>query len=135
MSAAVPERRVAKCVCGQLTATTHGTPRRVTVCHCLACQARTGSTYGVQASFAPVQVELDGARTTFLRVGDEGSRIEYSFCPRCGSTVWYTIEGREVVAIPVGTFGDPHFAPPTVSIYEARMHDWVVMPAAIEHLD
>ena len=41
--------RFAACVCGQLTASCSGDPAQVSLCHCLACQRRTGSTYGIAA--------------------------------------------------------------------------------------
>jgi hypothetical protein len=44
--------RTASCSCGQLTVVTAGDPIRVSVCHCLACQRRTGSVFGAQARFA-----------------------------------------------------------------------------------
>ena len=37
------------------------------------------------------------------------------------------------VAIPVGAFADPGFPVPTVSVYEERMHGWVVPPPDAEH--
>ena len=39
----------------------------------------------------------------------------------------------EFIAIPVGAFADPGFPPPTVSVYESRMHSWVVPPPDAEH--
>jgi hypothetical protein len=41
---------------------------------------------------------------------------------------------REVVGIPVGAFVDPTFPGPSFSVYEERMHSWVVMPDGIEHM-
>ena len=41
--------RTASCSCGQLTATTQAEPIRGSVCHCLACQRRTGSVFAAQA--------------------------------------------------------------------------------------
>lgn len=78
-------------------------PVRISICHCLACQRRTGSVFGEQARFPRVNVSISGASTEFERVGDEGSRAKFHFCPRCGSTVYYEPEGLpEFVAIPVG---------------------------------
>ena len=37
------------------------------------------------------------------------------------------------VGIPVGAFADPTFPAPTVSVYEERMHQWVVPPPDAEH--
>jgi hypothetical protein len=41
--------RYAACGCEQLQLTAEGDPVRISVCHCLACQRRTGSAFGVQA--------------------------------------------------------------------------------------
>jgi hypothetical protein len=128
--------RIASCSCGQLTATVEGDPIRVSVCHCLACQRRTGSVFGAQARFARAQVELSGRGQEFVRVGDEGGRGTFTFCPVCGATVYYTMAGfDEFVAIPVGAFADPTFPGPTFSVYEERMQAWVSMPEGIEHMD
>lgn len=43
--------RTASCSCGQLQIEVQGEPVRVSVCHCLACQRRTGSLFGEQARF------------------------------------------------------------------------------------
>lgn len=127
--------RLASCSCGQLSAKVAGDPVRVSVCHCLACQRRTGSVFGQQARFRREQVELAGASTQFVRKGDEGSSAKFHFCPICGATVYYEAEGLEdYLAIPVGAFADPGFPAPTVSVYEERMHGWVVPPAGAEHI-
>ena len=68
-------------------------------------------------------------------MGDEGSRIKFNFCPYCGATVHYEIEGREgIIAVPLGAFADPGFPAPAFSVYESRKHPWVGLPENIEHL-
>ena len=127
--------RTASCSCGQLQAHVTSDPIRVSVCHCLACQRRTGSVFGAQARFASSSVTITGATKEYVRVGDEGSRTTFRFCPECGSTVFYTAEGLEgSIAIPVGAFADPKFPSPTFSVYEERMHSWVSMPPGVEHM-
>ena len=127
--------RTASCSCGQLSATTAEEPVRVSVCHCLACQRRTGSVFGAQARFDKDSVMINGKSRQYVRVGDAGSRITFHFCPECGATVYYAIQGHEQhIAIPVGAFAEPGFPPPTFSVYEERMHSWVRMPADIEHM-
>ena len=119
--------RTAACSCGQLTVKCDGEPVRVSICHCLACQRRTGSVFGEQARFKREDIkEISGIVTTYVRVGDKGSEISFRFCSTCGATVYYTINKEpELVAIPVGAFADPKFPAPTLSFYEARKHDWV----------
>ncbi|MCD4500727.1 GFA family protein [Chromobacterium vaccinii] len=126
--------RLAACSCGQLTAQVSGDPVRVSICHCLACQRRTGSVFGQQARFYRKDVAIAGDSTVYVRVGDEGSRVKFHFCPVCGATVYYEPEGlEEFVAIPVGAFADPGFPAPSVSVYEERKHGWVTVPEGAEH--
>ena len=124
----------ASCSCGQLKLAARGEPIGVTLCHCLECQARTGSTYSVQASYSKGNVTHEGIATEFVRIGDEGSRAQLYFCPTCGSTVWYCINEEEVVVVPIGAFRDPSFQAPSVSVYEERMHSWVSLPAGVKHI-
>lgn len=126
--------RRASCSCGALTAQASGEPLRISICHCLNCQRRSGSVFAAQARFARAQVTVSGPSTSFTLAGDEGSRATFHFCPTCGATVYFQTEGAEdTIAIPIGAFADPHFPAPTVSVYEERMHAWVVPPPDAEH--
>jgi len=127
--------RTASCSCGQLSAKVSGDPVRVSICHCYACQRRTGSVFGAQARFARAAVEVTGKGTDFVRVGDEGGRFRFTFCPQCGATLYYVQEGHEErLAIPVGAFADSNFPAPSFSVYEQRMHAWVAVPKDVEHM-
>ncbi|HEX7080607.1 MAG TPA: GFA family protein [Gammaproteobacteria bacterium] len=129
-----PPSRTASCSCGQLQAQVSGEPVRISVCHCLACQRRTGSVFAVQARFPREAVTVTGASAEYERVGDEGTKATFRFCPKCGAIVYYTADAfPEAVTIPVGAFADPSFPAPRVSVYEERMHSWVSMPSDIEH--
>ena len=124
--------REAACQCGQLRLTVDGDPIRVSICHCLACQRRTGSVFGAQARFAPEQVHVDGRYADYTRFSDEdGEGRTFHFCPDCGSTVFYESDPT-MVAVPVGAFADPSFPTPVRSVWEARRHEWVVVPDGAE---
>ena len=128
--------RHAACSCEQLRLTVEGEPVRVSICHCLACQRRTGSVFGVQARFDAEQVTTEGASRQYIRVSDEGEkRATFHFCPDCGATVFYTTEAAPgIVAVPVGAFADPSFPAPTRSVWEERRHLWLRLPDDIEHM-
>lgn len=126
----------AACSCGQLTATATAAPLRVSICHCLACQRRTGSVFGAQARFDAAAVKTAGRASVYVRTGDEGGQAHFHFCPDCGATVYYSVLGMPGnLIIPVGAFADPGFPAPEVSIYEARMHSWLGLPAGLIHID
>ncbi len=128
-------RRLASCSCGNLSVEVEGDPIRVSVCHCLACQRRTGSVFGAQARFDRSRAQIKGKGKDFVRIGDEGSTITFTFCPDCGATVYYLLaDNAQHIAIPVGAFADPGFPAPAFSVYDNRMHSWVSMPEGIDHL-
>ena len=127
--------RRASCSCGQLRVVCDGEPIRISVCHCLACQQRTGSVFAAQARFLSEHVRIEGQSTVWGRTEDSGAKAIFHFCPTCGSTVYYEIDDMPgIVAVPVGAFADPGFPPPVFSVYEDRMHSWVKMPEHIEHM-
>ena len=128
--------RTASCFCGQLSIEVQGEARNVGLCHCLACQRRTGSVFAALAVFAPPWT-VTGKATEFVRTGDQGARFRFHFCPVCGSTVFHTEEGYEhrSVGVAVGAFADPAFPPPQVSIYDSRRHSWVRLPPGTKAYD
>ena len=85
--------RQASCGCGQLSVVCEGEPVRISMCHCLACQRRTGSVFAAQARWPSERVKVSGRATEWVRVGDSGGKITFRFCPTCGSTVYYEIDG------------------------------------------
>ena len=107
---------------------------RISVCHCLACQRRTGSAVGAQARFPAGRVRIEGSHREYARVSDAGEGRTYSFCPVCGATVFYVIDGQpDLIAVPLGAFADPSFPEPTVAVWESRQHPWVSLPGIVEH--
>lgn len=127
----------ASCRCGQLRATASGDPVRVSVCHCLACQKRTGSAFSVQARWQAECVEIEGQSASWTRTADSGQTTTYNFCPRCGSTVHYSGGNfPDVIAIPLGAFDDPYITSPDYSVWERRKHEWVdILGDCVEHSD
>ncbi|SHH70183.1 GFA family protein [Massilia sp. CF038] len=127
--------RSASCQCGQLRIEVEGEPLGVGVCHCLACQRRTGSVFAALARFAP-PYHVEGTATEYLRRGDQGALFRFRFCPLCGSNLFHTEEGVDSsVSVAVGAFADPAFPAPSVSVYDCRRHPWVALPNALKSFD
>src|SRR5580692_11016792 len=97
--------RIAHCCCGSLRAETTGEPAFVAACHCMECQRRTGSPFGVSTYFAKEQVRTKGPTKIYVRGSDSGREIEQHFCPNCGSTVlWYSEVVPDGIGIAFGAF-------------------------------
>jgi hypothetical protein len=119
----------AQCQCGQLSAGVAALADAISACHCLDCQRRSGSPFGVIAYFDATKVALRGESTKYTRETDNGATFTTGFCPHCGSTVWVRADKHpSMIGVPVGAFADPAFPPPIRSVFEASRHGWVQMP-------
>lgn len=126
--------RTAECHCGQLKVITSGEPERVYVCHCRACQRRTGTAFHIGTFWQKGQVRIEGDFKTYERDTEAGTKIRFHFCPQCGSNVFWDADRRPAdYGIAAGCFADPKFPPPTSAVYEEAMHPWVDLPTVTEH--
>lgn len=118
--------RTARCSCGSLRAVCEGEPEKVSLCHCLACQRRTGSTYGIAAFFRSRDVTVDGRSKLYTRKADSGFAVTFHFCPDCGSTVlWKPQRMPDLTGVAAGAFADPAFPKPTSAVHLETRHSWV----------
>jgi hypothetical protein len=121
--------RTATCSCGNVSVTCSGEPAKVSLCHCRACQKRTGSTYGIGAFFPDTAIAAQGETRAYTRASDSGHDVTFHFCPVCGSTVWWQASRLPgMTAVAVGAFADPQFPRPQQAVYAEHRHDWVVVP-------
>ena len=140
--------RTARCCCGDLTITVSGEPSYVHRCHCDYCQRRTGSVFQVSCWFREDQIvarrgecQVYQGHPQLGRAFDPVARdvpavvIDYKFCRRCGSTVYWDIplppgtfgpEEVVVTAIAVGCFFEADFPQPVEDHYVRDRHSWVV---------
>ena len=121
--------RRAACSCGQLHLTVEGEPSRIWICHCLACQRRTGAVIGNLARFRREQITFNGRATAWKRTAESGNTLTCNFWPTCGSTIYFENGAfPEIVAVAIGNFADPNFPAPIVSVWEETRHPWVSLP-------
>ncbi|WP_448115670.1 GFA family protein [Mesorhizobium amorphae] len=129
-------RTDARCACGALRLTLHEPPQLTALCHCFACQRRTGSTFSANAFYAAECVDVSGPSQEFTRTADSGRKVRMYFCPSCGSTLYWKAEASPgMVGVAVGAFADPAFAPPALSVFEQSKHDWVQLDGTVEHFE
>jgi hypothetical protein len=131
-------KRRASCSCGQLHLTVEGEPIRVSICHCLNCQQRTGSVFAAQVRFHRDHVEgPHGRATTYARTGDSGNACTFGFCPNCGTTVYWRVPPDHIY-VALGAFADPSLPwQPKYSVYEERAFAWsnpLKGAAGVEHV-
>jgi Glutathione-dependent formaldehyde-activating enzyme len=70
-----------------------------------------------QARFRRDQITFTGKTTNWARTADSGNVLTFGFCPVCGSTVYWENSGfPQMIAVTIGTFADPDFPAPTISV-------------------
>ncbi len=122
--------RVAQCHCGSLHAIASGEPVSSYLCHCKACQRRTGTVVHARAYFLTKNARFEGDDKVHPRVADTGFGVDCHFCPNCGTTVYWVSDKRpDYRGIAVGCFADPTLPAPPRSTWEASKHPWLGLPS------
>jgi hypothetical protein len=122
--------RTARCHCGQLEIRCTGEPRKVSLCHCLDCQRRTGSAFSVAVFYGRDRVRIEsGFTNTFVRESASGFPVTFHFCGACGSNVfWEPQRLPDLIGVAVGAFADPRFPRPQQSVWTKDKHRWLSLP-------
>ena len=147
--------RTASCCCGDFTIIVSGEAHYVHRCHCDYCQKRTGSVFQVSCWYFEDQIVSrtgdpqvfkghPNLKESFTHSDIElppNFEIDYKFCKRCGSTVYWEIpmmrgtyapSETRITAIAVGCFVDADFPAPESDEYVRYRHHWV---EALEGVD
>lgn len=119
-----------RCVCGEIDFRTRKDPQRITICHCLWCQRRTGTAFGTEVVY--LQEDLAFSDTVipaqYRHHSDESGRwLEVYFCPRCGTNLGFTLEAVPGIrTIPAGIFDRIDWLDdvPTRHVYNRTRRNW-----------
>ena len=123
----------ASCQCGALGVSIECDPDFVIACNCRACQKRTGSPFGAGAYFRKDALVVSGPTGSWERTADSGRRLEYFFCPTCGTNLYWTLEMRpDHVGVGYGSF-DTKIPDPVRIIWTEEQHAWVAFPEDVPH--
>jgi len=122
--------RTASCHCGTVELRCHGSPRKISMCHCLDCQRRTGSAFSVAVFYLRDMIAVQrGITNSFERDSASGFPVKFHFCVRCGSNVyWEPRRMPNIVGVALGAFADPKFPQPMQSVWTRDKHAWLVIP-------
>lgn len=126
----------AQCQCGQLKVQAPESSPAIVACHCIDCQRRSGSPFGVAVYHPTETLKITGQSKPYIRKTAAGGEFQTNFCPECGSTVFMSGDKNPgLTGVPVGAIASPAFPPPVRSVWEQSMHDWVTISPASEHFD
>lgn len=124
----------ASCQCGSLNLTASADPDITIACNCKACQKRTGSAFATVAYIPKSVVAIEGEKKSWARTAASGRDVESFFCPKCGTTLYWTLEFRpDHVGVLIGAFDTPPPDPVRV-VWAKEKRPWVHFPESMEIL-
>jgi hypothetical protein len=128
--------RTAKCLCDQFSVIVMSEPTLVNVCHCHDTtdgQARPGPALPIfqKNTF----VSMDQIRPTPGSATQGPGSIITSIQTAVSLFCWTRDAGSTRFGIPVGTFNDPSFPAPTLSVWEQRRCAWSPEISDVKHWD
>jgi len=99
------------CSCGAVRYQTIGQPARTGVCHCRYCQTRTGSAFGISVYFLKENVvKTQGELSEYKFTTESGRSFIQEFCPKCATTLFWTLEmSKGMTGVAGGSFDPPSF--------------------------
>lgn len=113
-----------RCHCGEIHYELAGEPQVVALCHCADCRRSAGAPVVAWAMYPDSALTVTkGIPKT---INSSGTAMR-SFCPACGSGLFYRNEAilPGTVDVQTATLDDPNALPPTVHIQTAERLHWV----------
>ena len=112
------------CLCGAIRYEARGMPTGVNHCHCVQCQRVSGAAMATWASWPRGNVRmLEGSVADF----ESSPGVKRSFCPRCGSTLFWrrVAKEREEIDIAAGTIDQADRLAPSEHIFAKSRQPWM----------
>jgi hypothetical protein len=112
------------CLCGDVRYEVTGPLHEFHHCHCSRCRKAHGAPFGTYAGVARADLRfLRGEES--VRAFQSSERVERSFCPRCGSSLFFrTTVFPDSVWIAAGSFDDTPEIRPAFHIFVASKAPW-----------
>jgi hypothetical protein len=99
-----------KCLCGCVAWEAAGEPTSVHFCHCGMCRRWTGSPFATLAWYPVDRITWKGQTPSQFRSSPIAIR---SYCGSCGTPMALTYDGRDEIALTVGTADEAASLVPT----------------------
>lgn len=124
------------CQCGTITFDGEADPDKVWVCHCIDCQAGTGSAFRINVAVPGTSFRvLSGEPTLFIKTtAESGTPREQAFCPKCGSPIYSTTVGdgpKPSYTVRVGLLRERNQLAPKRQNWFRSAQSWVMGLAAL----
>jgi hypothetical protein len=120
---------VGGCECEALRFELKAPPLFTLACHCLNCQRRSGTAFGMTTIV--LRRDMTVTRGDVLAKQTSPRSTNYA-CMACGTSVYVSsTRFPDTYLMRGGTFDDPGIVTPGAHIWVKRKHPWIVLPADV----
>jgi hypothetical protein len=113
------------CLCGAVTYSVTGEPKRFYHCHCSRCRKVTGTGHASNLFLQPAALQwLSGEEQVRLFKVPQAKRFTNSFCATCGSRLPRQAMLSDVVMIPAGSLEEAPPLKPQARIFSDSRASW-----------
>lgn len=121
-------RKTGGCMCGAVRYQCDMVGDAVLVCHCEQCRRQSGHVWAAaRARGDSLEIDGDDALLWF-----RGRRSERGFCGRCGSSLFWRVDGDPDVSIGVGTLDDTEGLAIVADVFLAEKSAYSVATPGVE---
>lgn len=120
------------CLCGAIRYTMKGDPSYSGNCHCRSCQRAIGAGFVTWVGIEPENFEVTCGKITHCATSPG---VQRGFCCRCGTSLTFTGDDWNDVAITAASLDDPAIAKPASNVYLNHRQPWVVIDESLRKYD
>lgn len=114
-----------KCHCGQVSYEISGDKQFEFFCHCSDCRVINGGGHLAGIIFDKNNLIVTGTPKTYSYIGGSGKKIEFNFCPNCGTPLYaYPLAHENVVVIRATSLENSDTFKPQKSLFSESAHLW-----------
>jgi hypothetical protein len=113
--------KTGSCLCGDVRFELRGPLDAVIACHCTQCRKQTGHHW---ASTHTADADLHFLSRESLRWYRSSGTAQRGFCGRCGSTLFWKVDGSDTTSVCVGAIDGPTGLALAGHIYVADKGDY-----------
>ncbi len=121
------------CTCGDLQFELLSSPLFVHACHCLDCQRKTGSAFGITCIVLEDDISITGGELIKQNIS---VRSTAHMCQNCSSTIHISSKAYPATTLlQTGMLKDLRLLHIEAHIWVKRKHPWVKLPAQVPQFD
>ena len=111
------------CLCGAIHYTVYGELRDVVNCHCSLCRKFHGH-FGAYTAVHKKEIETVDEEKQLIWYRYPNNHAQRGFCQRCGSSLFWELDGSKEIGISAGTLESPTGLQTIADIYVSDKADY-----------